>query len=169
MSRVEVSKQPELHDKRRALILVEDRIGHYAEFRDFFSRTFDLDRRGLAEPGYVTAPSGFTYALVFIGRSGEPFPAGVGIHALVPELEPLDDDVGRPLSGLCADPGRVPVDIPEYTGMRGLHADKIIAAVGCGPEHDALSRRCQQPRCLAQPRRRQIGTIRIEQSDGAVA
>src|SRR6266849_4682654 len=93
MSRVEVSKQPELHDKRRALILVEDRIGHYAEFRDFFSRTFDLDRRGLAEPGYVTAPSGFTYALVFIGRSGEPFPAGVEIHALVPELEPLDDDV----------------------------------------------------------------------------
>jgi hypothetical protein len=30
---------------------------------------------------------------VFIGRSGEPFPAGVEIHALVPELEPLDDDV----------------------------------------------------------------------------
>jgi len=93
MSTVEVCKQPELHDKRRALVLVEDRIGHYAEFRDFFSRTFDLDRRGLAEPGYLTAPSGVTYALVFIGRSGEPFPAGVEIHALVPELEPLDDDV----------------------------------------------------------------------------
>lgn len=93
MSRVEVSKQPELQDRRRALVLVEDRIGHYPEFRDFFSRTFDLDRRGLAEPGYVSAPSGLTYALVFIGRSGEPFPAGVEIHALVPELEPLDDDV----------------------------------------------------------------------------
>jgi hypothetical protein len=93
MSRVEVSKQPGLQDRRRALVLVEDRIGHYPEFRDFFARTFDLDRRGLAEPGYVTAPSGLTYALVFIGRSGEPFPAGVEIHALVPELEPLDDDV----------------------------------------------------------------------------
>ncbi|HXN44484.1 MAG TPA: hypothetical protein VN917_09590 [Xanthobacteraceae bacterium] len=93
MSRVEVGTQPELFGKRRALVLVEDRIGHYPEFRDFFRRTFDLDRRGLAEPGYVRAPSGLTYALVFIGRSGEPFPAGVEIHALVPELEPIDDDV----------------------------------------------------------------------------
>ena len=93
MSRVEISRQPELHGKRRALVLAEDRIGHYAEFRTFFVHAFDLDRRGLAEPGYVTGPSGLTYALVFIGRSGEPFPAGVEIHALVPELEPLDDDV----------------------------------------------------------------------------
>jgi hypothetical protein len=93
MSSVEVSKQPELFGKRRTLVLVEDRIGHYPEFRGFFARTFDLDRRGLANPGYVSAPSGLTYVLVFIGRSGEPFPAGVEIHALVPELEPLDDDV----------------------------------------------------------------------------
>jgi len=93
MSKIEVSKQPELLGKRRALVLVEDRIGHYPEFRDFFSRTFDLDRGGLAEPGYVSAPSGLTYALVFIGRSGEPFPDGVEIHALIPELEPLDDEL----------------------------------------------------------------------------
>ena len=93
MSRVEISTQPELRGSRRALVLVEDRIGHYPEFRDFFSRTFGLDRRGLAEPGYLSAPSGLTYALVFIGRSGEPFPAGVEIHALVRELEPLDDAV----------------------------------------------------------------------------
>jgi len=92
MSKVEVERKPELVGKRRALVLIEDRIGHYPEFRDFFSRTFDLARRGLAEPGYVSAPSGLTHALVFIGRSGEPFPAGVEIHALVPELEPLDDD-----------------------------------------------------------------------------
>ena len=98
MSSIEVGKQPQLLGKRRALVLIEDRIGHYPEFREFFSRTFDLDRRGLAEPGYVNAPSGLTYALVFIGRSGEAFPAGVEIHALVPELEPLDDDVvGRDL------------------------------------------------------------------------
>ena len=93
MSRVEVSKQAELFGKRRALVLVEDRIGHYPEFRDFFGRTFDLGRRGLAEPGYVSAPSGLTYALVFIGRSGEPFPDGVEIHALIPELEPFDDEL----------------------------------------------------------------------------
>jgi hypothetical protein len=93
MSKIEVSKQPELLGKRRALVLVEDRIGHYPEFRDFFARTFDLDRGGLAESGYVSAPSGLTYALVFIGRSGEPFPDGVEIHALIPELEPLDDEL----------------------------------------------------------------------------
>jgi hypothetical protein len=92
MNAVAIEKAPDLRDKRRALVLVEDRIGHYAEFRDFFRRTFGLDRTGLAEPGYVSAPSGLTYAFVFIGRSGEPFPAGVEIYALVPALEPLDED-----------------------------------------------------------------------------
>ena len=45
MSKVEVERKPELVGKRRALVLIEDRIGHYPEFRDFFSRTFDLARR----------------------------------------------------------------------------------------------------------------------------
>jgi hypothetical protein len=93
MSDVEIDRQPALSGKRRAFVLAEDRLGHYREFRDFFARTFDLDRRGLDEPGYLRAPSGLTYALVFIGRSGEPFPAGVEIHALVAELEPLDGNV----------------------------------------------------------------------------
>jgi hypothetical protein len=93
MSGVEITKQPDLSGKRRALVLTEDRIGHYAEFRDFFRRTFGLDRTELAEPGYVTAPSGLTYAFVFVGRSGEPFPAGVEIYALVTALEPLDDEI----------------------------------------------------------------------------
>jgi hypothetical protein len=92
MSGVATEKAPDLRDKRSALVLVEDRIGHYAEFREFFRHTFGLDRGGLAEPGYVNAPSGLTYAFVFIGRSGEPFPAGVEIYALVPALEPLDED-----------------------------------------------------------------------------
>jgi hypothetical protein len=90
---VKVIAPPALAGLRRALVLVEDRIGHYAEFRRFFAATFDLDRDGLKQPGYVTAPSGACYALVFIGRSGEPFPAGVEIHALVPALEPLDEPV----------------------------------------------------------------------------
>jgi hypothetical protein len=91
MTDVTVVPPPQLDGPRRALVLVEDRIGHYPEFRRFFADTFDLDRRGLREPGYVTAPSGGCYALVFVGRSGEPFPAGVEIHALVPALEPLDE------------------------------------------------------------------------------
>ena len=93
MSDVKIIAPPPLDGLRRALVLAEDRIGHYPEFRRFFAETFDLDRDGLKQPGYVAAPSGMSYALVFIGRSGEPFPAGVEIHALVPALEPLDEDI----------------------------------------------------------------------------
>ena len=82
---------PSLDGMRLAFVLAEDRLGHYPEFRDFFVRSFDLDRVGLAQPGYVQSPSGTVYTLVFIGRSGEPFPSGVEIHALVPALEPLDE------------------------------------------------------------------------------
>jgi hypothetical protein len=64
-------------------------VAHYPEFREFFVRTFDLDRNGLAVPGYVQAPSGLGYALIFLGRSGEPFPSGVEIHAIVDALEPV--------------------------------------------------------------------------------
>lgn len=92
MSAVAVVDAPDLAGKRLALTLAEDRIGHYPEFRAFFVRTFDLDQVGLATPGYVTAPSGLTYALVFIGRSGEPFPSGVEIHAIVDALEPVADE-----------------------------------------------------------------------------
>lgn len=92
MTDVKVIAPPTLDGLRRAFVLAEDRIGHYPEFRRFFTETFALDRDGLKQPGYVTAPSGTGYALVFIGRSGEPFPAGVEIHALVPALKPLDED-----------------------------------------------------------------------------
>ena len=57
------------------------------------SRAFDLDRVGLTQPGYVQAPSGAVYALIFIGRSGEAFPSGLEIHAVVPALEPFDETV----------------------------------------------------------------------------
>jgi len=91
MADVEIISPSSLDGMRRAFVLAEDRIGHYAEFRRFFAQIFDLDRKGLSEPGYVRAPSGVAYALVFIGRSGEPFPAGVEIYALAPALEPLDE------------------------------------------------------------------------------
>ena len=91
MSNVAIIPEPLLAGTRLAFVLAEDRLGHYAEFRDFFVRSFDLDRIGLARPGYLRAPSGTIYALIFIGRSGETFPSGVEIHAVVPELEPLDD------------------------------------------------------------------------------
>jgi hypothetical protein len=83
--------QPSLDGTRLALVLAEDRLGHYPEFREFFVRSFDLDRVGLTQPGYVQAASGMIYALIFVGRSGEPFPSGIEVHAVVPALEPIDD------------------------------------------------------------------------------
>jgi hypothetical protein len=88
-----VVEPPDLTGKRRALVLMEDRVGHYPEFRDYFARVFDLARLGLARPGYVVAPSGGVYELVFIGRSGEAFPSGVEINAIVEALEPMDESV----------------------------------------------------------------------------
>jgi hypothetical protein len=91
MTAVGVIAKPAAEGMRQALVLTEDRLGHYPEFRDFFVRTFDLDRVGLAEPGFLRAPSGSAYALVFVGRSGEPFPSGLEVYAIVEALEPLDD------------------------------------------------------------------------------
>ena len=93
MTEVTVIAKPDLEGKRLSFALAEDRVGHYPEFRDFFVRTFDLDRKGLAEPGFVRAPSGTAYAFIFIGRSGEPFPSGVEIHAIVDALEPLEGTI----------------------------------------------------------------------------
>jgi hypothetical protein len=56
MTQVEVVENPALDGKRMALVLAEDRVGHYAEFREFFVRQFSLDANGLARPGYVRAP-----------------------------------------------------------------------------------------------------------------
>jgi len=90
---VQVIAAPALHGMRLAYVLAEERLGHYPEFRAFFVRAFDLGRVGLASPGFIRAPSGTAYALVFLGRSGEAFPCGVELHAVVPALDPLDDAV----------------------------------------------------------------------------
>jgi hypothetical protein len=90
-AQVSVIEPPDLSGQRRTPVLIEDRLGHYPEFRAFFERAFGLARVGLSRPGYVTAPSGRAYELVFLGRSGEPFPSGVEIHAIVAALEPLDE------------------------------------------------------------------------------
>jgi len=93
MTEVSLVKMPSLEGKRLSLSLAEDRVAHYPEFRDFFVRTFDLDRKGLAEPGFVRAPSGIIYAFIFIGRSGVPFPSGLEIYAVADALELIDVDV----------------------------------------------------------------------------
>src|ERR1700739_41346 len=91
MTAIQVVENPALEGKRRAFVLAEDRVGHYPEFREFFVRQFSLATNSLSRPGYVRAPSGMTYALAFIGRSGEPFPDGIEVYALPDALEPLND------------------------------------------------------------------------------
>jgi hypothetical protein len=71
---VSVIDKQDLSGKRLEFGLAEDRLGHYPEFRTFFADAFDLEHKGLSEPGFVRAPSGTPYALVFVGRSG-----GVGL------------------------------------------------------------------------------------------
>jgi hypothetical protein len=93
MTEVAPIKKPSLEGKRLSFALAEDRLAHYPEFRDFFVRTFDLDRKGLSEPGFVRALSGNAYAFIFIGRSGAPFPSGLQVYAVVDALEPIDGDV----------------------------------------------------------------------------
>jgi len=100
---IEVIDKPRLDGKRKALVLAEDRVGHYPQFREFFVRRFSLETNGLSRPGYVRAPSGMIYSLVFVGRSGEPFPDGIEIYALADALEPLSEgDVDTDLWALLS-------------------------------------------------------------------
>ncbi|MEM7406352.1 MAG: hypothetical protein AAF458_13725 [Pseudomonadota bacterium] len=78
-------------DLRAVPVLTEPGVAHYPEFADFLSRTFELEGNPLAEPGWLDV-DGRAYEFVFIGRSGQPFPAGVEISALVAGLEPMDTD-----------------------------------------------------------------------------
>ena len=80
-----------LASKRRVLVLSEDRLAHYPEFRDFFVRTFAFESVGFGAPGYLEGKSGRHFELVFIGRNGEGFPSGLELYALVESLEPMDD------------------------------------------------------------------------------
>ena len=88
---VSIIKCPDLAGRRHEFVPLEERVLHYEEFRAFFERTFDLDRIGLSEPVHLRAPSGMESAVVFLGRSDEPFPAEVELFALPEAVEPLDD------------------------------------------------------------------------------
>src|SRR5258708_34408791 len=100
MAEGEVIEKPSQEGKRTTLVLAEDRVGHYPEFREFFIRRFSLDTNGLSKSGYIRGPSGMIYSLVFVGRSGELFPDGLEVYGLVDALEPLsEEDVD---TDLCA-------------------------------------------------------------------
>ena len=66
-------------------------LDHYPEFSAFFATTFGLDSDPFGPPGLLRVDTRF-YELIFVGYSSRPFPAGVQIAALVPGLEPLDEE-----------------------------------------------------------------------------
>lgn len=76
---------------RAVPILTDPEVNHYPEFSAFLRATFGLDTDPLGAPGLLNV-DGRTFELVFIGRSGQTFPAAVEISALVPGLEPMDAD-----------------------------------------------------------------------------
>lgn len=76
---------------RSVPVLTDPNVGHYPEFTTFLSETFDLVDKPFEAPGLLDV-DGRVYELVFLGRSGCSFPAGVEIAALVPGLEPMDTD-----------------------------------------------------------------------------
>ena len=88
---VTVLREPAPVGLRAVPLLAEHDLGHYPEFRDFLTETFDLARDPFAPPGLL-AVGDRNYQLVFFGRSGHAFPAGVTVDALLPGLEPMDDE-----------------------------------------------------------------------------
>ena len=78
-------------DTRSVPVLTDPEVCHYPEFSSFLSDSFELAENPLDAPGLLNV-DGRVYEFIFIGRSGRPFPAAVEIAALVPGLEPMDED-----------------------------------------------------------------------------
>ncbi|NCF19959.1 MAG: hypothetical protein GWP63_17120 [Haliea sp.] len=76
---------------RSVPVLTEPDVEHYPEFREFLVKAFGLGEDPLGEPGVLDV-NGRCYELIFVGRSGQAFPAAVEIASLVEGLEPLDTE-----------------------------------------------------------------------------
>jgi hypothetical protein len=79
---------------RRVFVMAEERLGHYAGFREALIAAFGLTAAHAdgGPPGYFRAASGREYEVVFTSRSGQRFPAGLEIHALVPGFDAVDPE-----------------------------------------------------------------------------
>ncbi len=76
---------------RSVPVLTDPDVAHYPEFKDFLVKTFELGEDPLGAPGLLDVNSRF-YELIFVGRSGQEFPAAIEIAALVKGLEPMDTE-----------------------------------------------------------------------------
>ena len=111
---------------RRVFVMVEERLGHYAGFREALIAAFGLtpSHADGGSPGNFRAASGREYELVFTSRSGHRFPSGLEINALVPGFDPvdpeaIDEDIWRFLEWL----------IPRVGGEWTLEALKATGKV----------------------------------------
>ena len=79
---------------RLVFMMLEERLGHYAGFREAFVDAFALTPAHAdgGAPGYFRASSGREYQITFLSRSGQRFPSGLEIHALVPGFAPVDPE-----------------------------------------------------------------------------
>lgn len=79
-------------NQRSVFVMIEERLGHYDGFREALVEAFSLTAAHAdgGAPGYFRAPSGREYEVVFLGRSGQRFPSGLEIHALVPGFDAID-------------------------------------------------------------------------------
>jgi hypothetical protein len=86
---------------RRELVLTETRLDHYDEFRRFFRNELDLrpqDVDGGANR-FFQAESGRVYEMIFVGKTGRAFPAGLEICLLVFDIDPIppEEEIDRDL------------------------------------------------------------------------
>lgn len=79
---------------RTVFLMVEERLNHYAGFREALIEAFKLTPAHAdgGSPGFFRAGSGREYQVVFLSRSGHRFPSGLEIHALVRGFDPFDAD-----------------------------------------------------------------------------
>ncbi|MGI6549951.1 MAG: hypothetical protein ACOX4Q_07930 [Syntrophomonadales bacterium] len=79
---------------RRELVLTETRLDHYDEFRQFFRQELNLQPEDVdgGRNHYFQAESGRVYELIFVGKTGRLFPAGLEILLLVKDIDPLPDE-----------------------------------------------------------------------------
>ena len=111
---------------RAVFVIAEERLGHYPGFREALIEAFGLTAAHAdgGPPGYFRAASGREYRVVFTSRSGERFPSGLEIQALVPGFDPVDpeandEDVWRFLEWL----------VPRVGGEWTLEALKATGKV----------------------------------------
>lgn len=125
---IEIVDASGLHTQnyRTVFVMTEERLGHYAGFREALVKAFSLTPAHAdgGEPGFFRAPSGREYQVVFLSRSEQRFPSGLEIHALAPGFDPvdpqaIDEDVWRFLEWL----------IPRVGGEWTLDALKATGKV----------------------------------------